>query len=100
MFVLANLIQAVAVILDRVLQIYYYVVLVAVLISWVGPDPFNPVVRMLRAITEPVFEWVRRHVPFTMVGMMDLSPILVFFGIWFLRIFLIRSLLDLALRLR
>ena len=100
MFVLANLIQAVAVILDHVLQIYYYVVLVAVLISWVGPDPFNPVVRMLRMLTEPVFEWVRRHAPFTMVGMMDLSPILVFFVIWFLRIFFVRSLLDLALRLR
>ena len=100
MFVLGNLLQAIAVILDRLLQIYNYVVLIAVLISWVSPDPFNPVVRFLRSATEPVFDWVRRHLPFTRVGMMDLSPILVFFAIWFGRMFLVSSLLDVAVRLR
>ena len=100
MFILGNLLQAVAVILDRLLMIYNYVVLVAVLISWVSPDPYNPVVRFLRAATEPVFNWVRRHLPFATVGMMDLSPILVFFAIWFGRMFLVSSLLDIAVRLR
>jgi YggT family protein len=100
MFVIGNLLQAVAVILDRLLMIYNYVVLVAVLISWVSPDPFNPIVRFLRAATEPVFDWVRRHLPFSTVGMMDLSPILVFFAIWFGRMFLVNSLLDVAARLR
>ena len=100
MFVLGNLLQAVAVILDRLLQIYNYVVLIAVLISWVSPDPFNPIVRFLRSATEPVFDWVRRRLPFTTVGMMDLSPILVFFAIWFGRMFLVSSLLDVAGRLR
>ena len=100
MFVLGNFVQAVGIILDRVLQIYYYVVLIAVLISWVSPDPFSPIMRFLRMATEPAFDWVRRHLPFTMVGMLDLSPLLVFFFIWFLRIFLVRSLLDLAIRLR
>ena len=100
MFVVSNFLQAVAIILDRLLQIYNYVVLVAVLISWVSPDPFNPVVRFLRSATEPVFEWVRRHLPFTTVGMMDLSPILVFLVIWFGRMFLVSSLMDVAVRLR
>ena len=99
MFIIGNLLHAVAVILDRALQLYSAVVLVAVLVSWVNPDPSHPIIRFLRSATEPVFDWVRRHVPFAMVGMLDLSPILVFFGIWFLRIFLIRSLLDLAVRL-
>ena len=100
MFIISNFMQAVAIILDRLLQIYNYVVLIAVLISWVSPDPFNPVVRFLRSATEPVFEWVRKHLPFAMVGMLDLSPILVFFAIWFGRMFLVSSLMDVAVRLR
>ncbi|MBI2104502.1 MAG: YggT family protein [Candidatus Omnitrophica bacterium] len=100
MFILGNFLQAVALILDRLLQIYSFVVLVAVLISWVNPDPYNPIIRFLRSATEPVFAWVRRRLPFTMVGMMDLSPILVFFAIWFMRLFLVNSLIDIAARIR
>jgi len=100
MFIFGNLIQAVAVILDKVLQLYTFVLIVSVLISWVSPDPYNPIVRVLRMATEPVFNWVRRRLPFTMVGMMDLSPIVVFMAIWFLRMFLVHTLFDLSLRLR
>ena len=100
MFILGNLLQAVAVILDRVLQLYSFVVLVAVLVSWVSPDPLNPIIRFLRSVTEPVFEWVRRRLPFAVVGMLDLSPMLVFFFIWFARMFLVDSLIDIAVRLR
>ena len=100
MFILSNFLEAVAVILDRVLQIYSFVVLVAVLISWVSPDPFNPVIKFLRAATEPLFEWVRQRLPFAVIGMMDLSPMVVFFTIWFARMFLVHSLVDIAVRLR
>ncbi len=100
MFIFRNLLEAVAVILDRVLQLYSFVVLVAVLVSWVSPDPFNPIIRFLRSVTEPVFEWVRRYLPFAVIGMLDLSPMLVFFFIWFARMFLVNSLIDLAARLR
>ena len=100
MFILGNLLQAVAVILDRVLQLYSFVVLVAVLVSWVSPDPFNPIIRFLRSVTEPVFEWVRRRLPFAVIGMLDLSPMLVFVFIWFARMFLVNSLIDVAVRLR
>ena len=100
MFVLGNFVEAVAVILDKALQLYTFVLFVAVLVSWVHPDPFNPIVRILRMATEPLLEWVRRHLPFTMVGMVDLSPMVLFLLIWFLRIFLIRSLFDLSSRLR
>ncbi len=100
MFVAGNFLKAVAFILDRVLQIYSWVVLIAVLLTWVNPDPYNPIVRFLRAATEPVFDLVRRYLPFTRVGTLDLSPIVVFFGISFVRMFLVGSLLDIAARLR
>ena len=100
MFVLANLCQAIAMILDKVLWLYGIVVMVAVLISWVSPDPFNPVVQFLRSVTEPVFAWVREHLPFTRVGMMDLSPIVVFVLIQLIQMVVVRSLFDLAFRLR
>ena len=100
MFIAGNFLRAVALILDQLLQIYSFVVLVAVLLSWVHPDPSNPIVRFLRSATEPVFDWVRRRLPFTMVGMMDLSPIAVFLSIWFMRLFLVNSLIDIASRLR
>ena len=100
MFIFGNLLEAVAVILDRVLQLYSFVVLVAVLISWVSPDPFNPIIKFLRAATEPLFEWVRQRLPFAVIGMLDLSPMVVFFTIWFARMFLVSSLMDVAVRLR
>ena len=100
MFVLGNVCQAVALILDKVLWLYSIVIMIAVLISWVSPDPFNPVVQFLRSATQPVFEWIRRHLPFVVVGMLDLSPLVAMLIIWLLRQVVVRSLFDLAFRLR
>ena len=100
MFVIGNLLQGLALVLGKVLWLYNIVVMIAVLISWVSPDPFNPVVQFLRSVTEPVFGWVRRHLPFTVVGMIDLSPLVVFFLIQLCQVVVVRSLLDLGLRLR
>ena len=100
MFIAANLVQAVALILDRVLELYNLVMIVSVLVSWVSADPFNPLVRFLRGVTDPVFGWIRERLPFTMVGMLDLSPMVAFLGVYFLRIFLVGTLLDLSARLR
>ncbi len=100
MFVIGNLCQAIATILDKVLWLYSIVIMVAVLISWVSPDPFNPVVRFLRSVTDPLFAWVRRHLPFAMVGMIDLSPIIVLVTIQLLQMVVVRSLFELGARLR
>ena len=100
MFVFGNFLSAAAAILDQVLWLYNLVVFVAVALSWVSADPFNPIVRALRSVTEPVFGWVRARLPFAMLGMLDLSPMIVLFAIWFARLFLVRSLLDVAARLR
>lgn len=100
MFVLSNVIVAVATILHKVLELYSLVVVVTVLVQWVRPDPFNPIVQFLRSMTEPVFDWVRRHLPFSVVGMLDLSPMIVLALIWFLQLAVIPSLFDLAARWR
>ena len=100
MFVLGNFIQAVALIVEKILWIYNWIVMIAVLIQWVNPDPFNPIVRFLRSITQPVFEWVRERLPFVVMGMMDLSPLVVMLALQFLRMFLVRTLLDLSMHLR
>lgn len=71
-----------------VLNLYFWVVIVATLLTWVRPDPYNPIVRFLRAITEPVFYRVRRLMPFVMIGGFDLSPIVVLLAIQFVQMFL------------
>ncbi|GAB6125513.1 YggT family protein [Humidesulfovibrio idahonensis] len=63
------------------LSAYMWVVIISALITWVNPDPYNPIVRFLRNATEPVFYRIRRWLPFVVVGGFDLSPILVIVGI-------------------
>ncbi len=99
MFVFGNFLQAVALILSYVLWAYMWIVIGAVIISWVGADPYNPIVRFLHQATEPVFYRVRRYLPMSGWGL-DFSPIIVLLAIYFTRVFLIRSLIDLAQRLR
>ncbi len=100
MFVLANLLTALAQILDVVFQVMYWLILIRALISWVNPDPFNPIVQFLIKTTEPVLEPIRRVLPFSLRFGLDISPIIAFLLLLFLRSFLVRTLLDLSLRLR
>ena len=100
MFVLGNLCQAIATILGKVLWLYSIVIMVAVLISWVSPDPFNPIVKFLRSVTEPLLAWVRRRVPFAVVGMIDLSPLVILILIQLLQMVVVRSLFEFGFRLR
>ncbi len=98
MFLFANLLGAVAYVLETVLTIYMWIVIARALISWVNPDPYNPIVRFLYNATEPVLYRVRRTVP-AIAGGIDLSPLIVILGIMFLQTFLVRSLYDVAYRL-
>lgn len=77
-------------IIHMILTAYMWVVIISALLSWVNPDPYNPIVRFLRNVTEPVFYWIRRRLPFVVVGGFDLSPILVIVGIQLLDSILIR----------
>ncbi len=94
-FILANLLIAVAQVLGFILGAYKWIIIARVFISWVNPDPYNPIVRFLNSATEPVLYRVRRALPLY-AGGIDFSPILVFVAIIFLQQFLVRSLYDLA----
>ncbi len=87
---------ALARVLDIVLSLYFWIIVIAALMSWVRPDPYNPVVRFLRAMTDPVFYRVRRWLPFLTVSGFDLSPIVVILAIQFLQWFLVPTLLRLG----
>lgn len=95
MFILGNLILAIADILDIVLSIYMWVVIIAALISWVNPDPYNPIVRILHALTEPVLRPVRRVIGYRL-GPIDISPLIIILAIIFIQKFLISSLIELG----
>lgn len=98
MFLLRHLLEAMATILDLALNIYMWLIIARALLSWVNPDPYNPIVRFLYNVTEPVLGHVRRRLPLIFGGI-DLSPLLVIVAIVFLRQFLVASLVDLALKL-
>jgi YggT family protein len=85
----ALFLNAVAGILDFLLWAYFWIVIIAAIITWVRPDPYSPVVRFLHAATEPVFFRIRRWLPFVMIGGFDLSPVVVLLIIQFLQNFLV-----------
>ena len=98
MFVLGNFVQAIAVVLGYVIDILWWLVIIRALLSWVNPDPYNPLVQFLYKTTEPVLEPFRRIVPVYNIGL-DISPIFALLSIWFLKLFLVRSLFGAATRM-
>jgi YggT family protein len=99
MFIIVNLIDAVALVIHYLLNIYMWLIIIRALLSWVNPDPYNPIVSFLYQVTEPVLYRIRRFLPFRGLGI-DLSPILVFIIIVFLDRFLVGTLQDIVMRLR
>ncbi len=95
MSVLGNLIIFVANVIDIGLLIYMWIVIIRAVISWVSPDPYNPIVRFLYRVTEPVLQPVRRILPVGGIGI-DFSPLIVIIVIILLRVFLVRILFQLA----
>lgn len=98
MFVLSNFLVGFAKILDMALTIYFWIIVIRALISWVNPDPYNPIVRFLYQVTEPVLYRIRKVVPY--MGGLDLSPLIVIFIIYFIQWAIIPSIIELALRLK
>jgi YggT family protein len=93
--IVSTLIQALAQILHMVINIYIWVVIIAALVSWVRPDPYNPIVQTLYRLTEPVYAWIRRYIP-TVVGGIDLAPLIVIFGLQFIDLFFVKLLFQLS----
>lgn len=95
---MSNLLLALANLVNLVLEAYFWIIIAGAVLSWVNPDPSNPIVRFLHRVTEPVLRPVRRRLP-TGMGL-DFSPMVVLLAIYFLKWFLVGSLRDLALSLR
>ncbi len=91
MFVFGNVILGIAKVLDVLLNIYMWVIIIRALISWVNPDPYNPIVQFLQRATEPVLRPLRRLVPTYRLGL-DLSPLIAILIIMFLQYALINTL--------
>lgn len=92
-----NFLEGIAQVLNWGLTIYLYVIIARAIISWVSPSPYNPIVQFLYAATEPVLRYARRIIP-PIGGTLDLSPLIVIVVIYFLKVFLVNSLLELAQR--
>jgi len=99
MFILSNLIFSVARLLDIVITILYWIIIIRALISWVNPDPFNPIVQFLHRVTEPILMPIRRVFRMQFWAI-DISPIIAVLALVFIQSFLVRSLMDLAARMR
>ncbi len=98
MIVIGTLLQALAQILHMVINIYIWVVIIAALITWVRPDPYNPIVQTLYRLTEPAYALVRRYIP-TVIGGIDLAPLIIIIALQFIDLFFVRLLMNLAYRL-
>ena len=97
MYVLSNFMNAVAYVIEIVLNIYMWIVIARALISWVNPDPYNPIVNFLYRATEPVLYRVRRIIPD--LGGIDLSPLIVLLIIYFLKEFVVRTIYMISIRM-
>ena len=94
MFMFGNFIKAIADLLNFVLSAYIWIVIARAVISWVNADPYNPVVRFLHQVTDPVLNRIRRFLP--AMGGFELSPMVLIFAIIFLQSFLVPTLRQLA----
>ncbi len=97
MFVVGNTLLGLATVLDYALSFYSWIIIARALISWVNPDPWNPIVQFLTRATEPILAPIRRRIG---LGMgMDLSPLIVLAAIWFMQIAVVQSIKDIAVRM-
>lgn len=93
---LAFLVEALYLTVDTILSVYVFIVIGAVLISWVNPDPYNPIVRILRNLTEPLLWRIRKYLPFTYMSGLDFSPVVLLLAVQLLKMAILRMLVSLV----
>lgn len=99
MTLINNFFYAIGTVLNLALNAYLWIVIAGAILSWVSPDPYNPIVRFINNLTEPVFYQIRKRLPVNFGGI-DISPIVVILAIYFIQAFVVKSLLELALPVR
>jgi YggT family protein len=100
MFILANLLSALAQVLSILINALMWIIIIRALISWVNPDPGNIIVQVLYRISEPFLEPVRRLLPFSLRFGLDISPLIVVLVLFFLQSFLVKTLFDLSWKIK
>ena len=98
MFVLGNLLEALAAVINVVLNLLMLVIFVNALLSWVRPDPGNPIVQTLERISDLICNPIRRLFP-TIISGIDLAPFIAMLGLWLVQMFVVKTLQDMALRM-
>ncbi len=87
------LIFSIVQLIHTVINLYIWIVIIAALLSFVRPDPSNPIVQILYRMTEPLYIWMHRKMPFLVIGGIDLSPLVIILGLQFIDTFMMRALL-------
>ena len=99
MFVVGNFLQAVATVLNYLLEALWWLVIIRALLSWVNPDPMNPIVRFIERSTEWFLAPFRQLIPAYRIGI-DVSPIVALLFLYFLKLFVVQTLMGIAYRLQ
>ncbi len=99
MFVLGNFIQAFAQVLGFIIDALWWLIIIRAVLSWVNPDPYNPIVQFIEKMTEPILYPLRQLVPVYKIGI-DISPILAILILYFLKSFAVQTLIGIGLRLQ
>lgn len=100
MIIFSNTLSAIAIVVGSLLKIYFWVVVISAILSWVRPDPYNPIVRTLRTLTEPVYFRVRKLLPFTYASGIDFSPLIVLLAIELVDRIVVNSMLQYAMTMQ
>jgi YggT family protein len=95
MFVVDHFFNALAQVVNIALNTYMWIIIIRAVLSWVNPDPYNPIVRFIYRITEPVLRPIRNFLPTYQIGL-DLSPMIAILAIYFLQMFLVPVLRDMG----
>ncbi len=100
MFIIADFLLALSKVIDILVGILILLIFVRAIISWVNPDPYNPIVQFLHKTTEPILAPIRRALPFSLGIGIDISPVIAFLILIFIKTFFVQLLIDIAVRLR
>ena len=100
MIIFSNTLSAIAIVVGSLLKIYFWMVVISAILSWVRPDPYNPIVRTLRTLTEPVYFRIRKLLPFTYTSGIDFSPLIVLLAIELVDRIVVNSMLQYAMTMQ
>jgi YggT family protein len=98
MWPIGVVLEGVGRVLDMALEIYMWIVIVRAVLSWVRPDPYNPIVRFVYGLVDPVTDRLSRILP-ARIGMIDLSAMILILAIYLMRLVVVRIIIEAGLRM-